>query len=67
MSAFAIIERKVTGRERAFVFCEAPGCHNSGRYVATFLGAYDVRLCASCRTEWARAWDDAKHNWREAA
>lgn len=47
--------------------CEAPGCFHSGRYTARFLGAYDVRLCASCRAAWAKAWDDAKTNWQEAA
>ena len=64
---FQIIERRVTGKETHMPRCEAPGCGGSGRYVATFLGAYKVRLCSRHRTAWAQAWHDAKTNWREAA
>lgn len=59
--------RKAAPGAHSHARCEAPGCGRSGRYVARFLGGYDTRLCSHCRNEWAKAWDDAKRNWQEAA
>lgn len=62
-----VTERKPVPGSHSHAMCDALGCNHSGRYIARFLDSYDVRLCASCRTAWAKAWHDARTNWQATA